>query len=729
MIQKTTANTPMAHLRTTLLAAMAMASSAWAADIQSVTGMQRDGREVVQISLNEPLNFEPVVFTVQSPARISLDFPGVGLVEGRQTVGVNQGNLRTINVVDAGDRARIVLNLREATTYRLESVGNNLLVHLDSPGSATAATSQPTASRIAVPSTHTTAVAPSLASAPAPNTLQGIDFRRSLDGSGRVVVDLPSASSSVNLRVEGRKIVLDVQDAQLPAELRKRFDVTDFGTPINSIVATQAGNATRLEIEARNEWVYSAYQTDSQYVLEVREVVPDPTKLTQGTGFTGEKLSLNFQSIEIRSLLQVIADFTKFNIVTSDTVQGSLTLRLEDVPWDQALQIILDSKGLGYERNGNVLWVAPREEIDTRKQKEYEAARALEQLEPLRTQSFQLNYARSETLAAQLAASGGSGGGSGGTQNSNRFLSNRGSAIAEPRTNQLFITDTPSKLEEVARLIASWDIPVRQVLIEARIVEASDSFGRSLGVRLGGADLRANRGGDGGYSVGGNNRVVFGSSYANAVASSGAGGTTSATQQFVNLPAALSAGEAATFALSIFNSAANRFLNLELSALESSGEGRVISSPRIVTADQVKATIEQGTELPYAATSPNGATTVEFKQAVMKLEVTPQITPEGNVILDLLVNKDSPNYAQSTSGGIAVDTKRVTTQVLVENGGTIVIGGIFELQESNSVTKVPFFGDLPVAGHLFRTKTRETSKSELLVFITPKIVTDQNTLR
>lgn len=702
-----------------------LAASVFAADIQSVNGLQRDGREVVQIDFTEEIQIDPVAFVVQSPARISLDFPGVGAVNGRSTVEVNQGNLRSINVVEAGDRSRVVVNLREATNYRFEKSGKTLFVHLDgtSRGASAAASSAPKYASNGNASGDKDRAA-----------LRSLDFRRGIDGAARVVLGLPSSSSNVDMRIEGRRVVLDIPAASLPPELRKRFDVTDFGTPVQSVVATQSGNNVRVEVEANGDWVHSAYQSDDQYVVEVRAVAPDPTKLTQGVGFTGDKLSLNFQNIEIRSLLQVIADFTNFNIVTSDTVQGSLTLRLEDVPWDQALQIILDSKGLGFEKNGNVLWVAPKDELDARRQKDYEAAQALAKLEPLRTQSFQLNYARAEVLADQLTGKGiNSGGGTSGTSNENRFLTERGSAIAERRTNQLFVTDTPSKLEEVTRLVASWDVPVRQVLIEARIVEASDSFGRSLGVRLGGADLRSVRGGDGGYSVGGNNRVAFGSSYSNAVGSSGqtdSVATTGALSQFVNLPAeALGGSQAGAFALSIFNSAANRFLNLELSALESTGEGRIVSSPRVVTADQVQAVIEQGTEYPYAVTAPNGATTIEFKSAVMKLEVTPQITPEGNVILDLTVNKDSPETGQALLGAVAINTKRVTTQVLVENGGTVVIGGIFEITESNNVSKIPFLGDLPVAGNLFKTRTKETSKNELLVFITPKILTDQNTLR
>ena len=433
---------------------------------------------------------------------------------------------------------------------------------------------------------------------------------------------------------------------------------------------------------------------------------------------------MNFQNIEVRSLLQVIADFTNFNIVTSDTVTGALTLRLKDVPWDQALQIIMDAKGLGMRKTGSVLWIAPKDEIDTRTKKDFEAAQAIQKLEPLKTQAFQLNYAKAADIVTQLTTSGGGSG----VATTTRFLSERGSAISEPRTNQLFVTDTPSKLEEVRLLLASLDVAVRQVLIEARIVEARDTFGRSLGVRLGGADLRANRGGDGGYGIGGNNRVVFGTSYDNAVASSGAGGTTVTNSNFVNLPASLSnVNSVGNFALSIFNSAANRFLTLELSAMEADGKGRIVSSPRIITADQTKALIEQGTEYPYAVTAPNGATTLAFKKAVLKLEVTPQITPEGNIILDLDVNKDS--RGETTTQGVAIDTKHVKTQILIENGGTVVIGGIFEMEETNQENKIPLLGDVPVVGNFFKNRTRESTKREMLVFITPKVITERSAAR
>ena len=519
--------------------------------------------------------------------------------------------------------------------------------------------------------------------------------------------------------------VVDFLRSSLPEGLRRKLDVTDFGTPVQTITATQEGERVRLKIDLAGEWEHSAYQSDNQFVVEVRPKKVDLTKLTQGPTYSGEKLSLNFQNIEVRSLLQVIADFTNFNIVTSDTVTGALTLRLKDVPWDQALQIIMDAKGLGMRKSGTVLWIAPKDEIDERTKKDYEAALAIQKLEPLRTQAYQLNYAKAADMVAQLTSSSSAGGGN--SQNT-RFLSERGSALAEPRTNQLFVTDTPGKLEEVRQLLATLDVPVRQVMIEARIVEARDTFGRSLGVKLGGGDLRANRGGDGGYGIGGGNRVALGTSYGNATNTTGFGGNVDVGGTFVNLPASLSnVSSVGSFALSIFNSAANRFLTLELFAMEADGQGKIVSSPRLITADQTKALIEQGTEYPYSVTAPNGATTIAFKKAVLKLEVTPQITPEGNIILDLDVNKDS--RGEVTNQGVAIDTKHIKTQVLVENGGTVVIGGIFEMEETNQETKVPMLGDVPVVGNLFKSRTKESTKREMLVFITPKVITDRGSVR
>ncbi|HVR52756.1 MAG TPA: type IV pilus secretin PilQ [Pseudorhodoferax sp.] len=692
-------------------AALALALAgcgAWALPaIQAVTGAVQNGTEVVRIDLTEAPTALPAGVSIQSPARIALDFTGVASNLPRAAVEINQGNLRSANVFSVGERSRVVLNLKQATSYKTLLQGNSVLVVLDPVASALPANPPP--------------VFPD-AGAQGRTALRDLDFRRGADNTGRVVVGLGSSQVGVDLRQQGQSLVVEFLNSTLPEGLRRRLDVADFDTPVQSISTFQVGDRVRMVIEPRGNWEHSAYQSDGQFVVEVRPQRVDPTRLSQGPGFSGEKLSLNFQNIEVRALLQVIADFTNFNVVTSDSVTGAVTLRLKDVPWDQALQIIMDAKGLGMEKNGSVLWIAPRDEIDARKKKVLESAAALESLEPLRTQSFQMNYARAVDIAAQITSTGGASGGSGGYT---RFLSNRGTAIPEPRTNQLFVTDVASRLEAVSQLIKKLDVAVRQVLIEARIVEASDTFGKSIGVRLGGGDLRAQRGGDGGYRLAGNNRVAFGSSYGNAVASSGMGGTVNTNSNFVNLPAVAqgSAEEAASFAVSIFNSAANRFLTLELSALEADGKGKVVSSPRVVTADQTKALIEQGTELPYQVATSSGATSIAFRKANLKLEVTPQITPEGNIILDLDVNKDS--VGQSTAAGFAINTKHIKTQVLVENGGTVVIGGIFELNEVEDVTKVPLLGDIPIAGNLFKSRTRTSNKQEMLIFITPKMIADR----
>ncbi|MDH4419214.1 MAG: type IV pilus secretin PilQ [Acidovorax sp.] len=701
------------HCRSAVLGvsiAVISLSAAAQGSINAIAASIQGGVEVLKVDFDEPLIATPTGFSTQSPARVALDFHGVGNSTGKSSYEINLGNLKSVNVVQAGGRSRIVLNLKSATSYRTDIQGKTLMLSLDPI--AGALVSGPS-SVVHFSDGQNGDILP----------LKDIDFRRGADGSGRVVVNLANNQVGVDLQQQAKGVVVEFARSALPEGLRRRLEVTDFGTPVQNITTSQVGERVRMLIESVGDWEHSAYQSDSQFVVEIRQKKVDLNKLTQGPGYSGEKLSLNFQNIEVRSLLQVIADFTNFNIVTSDTVTGALTLRLKDVPWDQALQIIMDAKGLGMKKTGSVLWIAPKDEIDARTKKDYEAAQAIQKLEPLKTQAYQLNYAKAGDILAQLttSATGGTGGGG-------RFLSERGSAISEPRTNQLFVTDTPSKLEEVRLLLASLDVAVRQVLIEARIVEARDSFGRSLGVRLGGADLRANRGGDGGYGIGGNNRVAFGSTYSDAVASSGAGGTTNTNGNFVNLPASLSnVSSVGSFALSIFNSAANRFLTLELSAMEADGKGRIVSSPRIITADQTKALIEQGTEYPYSVTAPNGATTLAFKKAVLKLEVTPQITPEGNIILDLDVNKDS--RGETTTQGVAIDTKHVKTQILIENGGTVVIGGIFEMEETNQENKVPLIGDVPVVGNLFKSRTKESTKREMLVFITPKVISDRVSAR
>jgi type IV pilus assembly protein PilQ len=709
--------TMMLQRATRLMTAVCLSASAIAAQaqnaIESVASSIQGGIEVVRVDLSQPLAALPTGFTIQSPARIALDFPNVSNAMGRSQVEMNQGNLKSANVVQAGERTRLVLNLKQSTSYRAEIQGKSLLIFMEPLSTASAP--------VATQPVTTFAENRNRESVP----LKDIDFRRAPDGAGRLVVDLANNQVGVDIKQQGQNLVVEFLKTSLPEGLRRRLDVTDFGTPIQLISTFQTGDRVRMVIEPKGQWEHSAYQSDNQFVLEVRQQKIDPSKLTKGPGYSGEKLSLNFQNIEVRSLLQVIADFTNFNVVTSDSVTGGVTLRLKDVPWDQALDIILQAKGLGMRKSGNVLWIAPKDEITAKEKLELEAVAALQGLEPVRSQAFQLNYTKAADIAAQLGA-----GNSGSSQGNARILSARGSVIAEPRTNQLFVTDIPSKLEAIQSLISKLDIAVRQVLIEARIVEASDTFGRSLGVRLGGADLRGVRGGDAGYKLNGNNRVALGGNYSAVGKTNGSveGRIDTTESQFVNLPAVGQGGfNPAAIGLSIFSSAANRFLLLELSALEADGKGKVVSSPRVVTADQTKALIEQGTELPYQVATSSGATSIAFRKANLKLEVTPQITPEGNIILDLDVNKDS--VGQSTAAGFAINTKHIKTQVLVENGGTVVIGGIYELNEVESETKVPLLGDIPVLGYLFKTRQKSSNKQELLVFITPKMVSDRAAVR
>lgn len=664
----------------TLGSAIAFAQNA----IQSLSGVAQGSGEVVRIEMTEPLLAIPSGFTIQSPARIALDFPGVVNGIGRSAVDINQGNLRSANVVQAGDRTRVVINLKQTASYQARMEGKTLLIVLERTEASATAVGVP-ASKPAFAESRNSNVA----------SLKDVDFRRGTGTTGKVVVELANNQIGVDIRQQGQNLVVDFLKSTLPEGLRRRMDVSDFGTPVQLIATSQVGDRVRMVVTPKGNWEHSAYQSDNQFVLEVREQKVDSSKLTQGPGYNGEKLSLNFQNIEVRSLLQVIADFTNFNVVTSDSVSGAVTLRLKDVPWDQALDIILQAKGLGMRKTGNVLWIAPKDEIAAREKQELESKASIESLETLRTQGFQMNYAKAADIAAQIQSSGAA-----------RILSQRGSVISEPRTNQLFVTDVPSKLEQVQQLISKLDVPVRQVMIEARIVEADDTFGKSLGVRLGGGSRQSPADGGG---------VNFGSTY-NAVST----GPNLFSTPFVNLPATPGTGQAATFALSLFNTNATRFLTLELSALEADGKGKIVSSPRVVTADQVKALIEQGTEFPYQTATSSGATSIAFRKANLKLEVTPQITPEGNIILDVDVNKDS--RGETTAAGIAINTKHIQTQVLVENGGTVVIGGIFEQTERDDVSKVPVLGDLPGVGNLFKTRSRVSNKSELLVFITPRVI-------
>jgi type IV pilus assembly protein PilQ len=703
---------PLARLCATVVLALA-GSAALAQDnaIESITANQQGSNVVVNIAMKNAPTKLPIGFSITNPTRIALDFGATVNATGKSTQDINQGDLRAINVVQAGERTRLVFNLKRALNYATTIDGKSVIVTVEGSGGVAQAVNS--------------AGLPALqANAPQAGRqlLRDMDFKRGPNGEGRIVVDLPNSQVAVDVRQVGNKVLVDFMKTGLPSTLRRRLDVTDFGTPVALVTTVPQGDNVHMTIEARGLWEQTVYQSDTQLVIDVKPIKEDPNKLAQGTqGYRGEKLSFNFQNVEVRAALQAIADISGLNIITSDSVTGNLTLRLKEVPWDQALDVVLQAKGLDMRKNGTVLWIAPKEEMLTKEKLELEQRAQIADLEPLRSEIFQLNYQKAESFRTVFGLDAGGGGDS-----KNRVLSKRGSAIIDPRTNQLFVTDLASKIEDIRKLILKTDVASKQVLIEARLVEASDSFSRNLGAKLGFNDMRTLRGGDSGYQVNGNNRVAVGGNL------TGVGQTTGQVAQtvdsfnntqFLNLPAAaIGTIPPATLAFSLFSAAANRFLNLELSALEADGKGKIISSPRILTEDKMAAIIEQGIELPYQVATSSGATSIVFKKANLRMEVTPQITPDGNVVLEVEVNKDSKG--DITPAGFAINNQHVKTKVRVENGGTVVLGGIYQQQERNSDTKVPLLGDLPVVGYLFKTTGRETSKTELLVFLTPKIVAD-----
>lgn len=703
-----------ALLLTALVASSAPASAqeTSANSIEHIDATQTAAGVFLTIQLKAPLGVAPANFSVTNPARIAIDLPQTVNNLGRNSVEINQGDLRSVNVVQAQGRSRVVLNLRTPVTYTVTAQGSSIQVVLGSKAEAATFPAPQPASPAAAPS----AAAPIAAE---PRTIHAIDFRRGAVGEGRVVVDLSDPTTSVDIRQQGQQILVDFLNTAVPETLRRRLDVTDFGTPIAMISTTQLGNNVHMVIEPRGLWEQNAYQSDTHFVVEVKPVKEDPTRLFQGTrqGYQGERLSLNFQNVDVRSLLQVIADFTNLNIITSDSVQGAITLRLKDVPWDQALDIILQSKGLDMRKNGNVILVAPRDELATKEKLELEAKTQIQELEPLHTENFVVNYQKADDVRKLLV------------DEKQRMLSKRGSVVVDPRTNQLFVQDTSAQLEEVRRLISRIDIPVPQVLIEARIVEADDEFSRDIGARLGfahpGPHAWINGGVGSSYSPlpPGTTTCPTGTSITCI------GNTEIQNLNFVNLPASsLNGFGPGVLGLTLFNSGVTSVLNLELSALELDGRGKVVSSPRVVTADKVKASIEQGSDIPYQTnTQLGGPGQIQFRKAVLRLEVTPQITPEGAIFLDVKVNKDTPSATVSGSGGIAIDTKNVTTQVLVENGGTVVLGGIYQQTERTTVTKIPWLGDIPVLGNLFKDQFKQNDRTELLIFITPRVISEKVT--
>ncbi|SEO48354.1 type IV pilus assembly protein PilQ [Duganella sp. CF517] len=689
-------------------------TTAGANAIESISAHQQGANVIVRIALQTAPDKLPIGFAISNPPRVALDLGATVNGTGKTTQEFNVGDLRSVNVVQAGARSRLVFNLKRSLNYATAIDGKAIILTIDGSGGVATAVD---ARGLPV------AIAP--VAAPARQMLRDLDFRRGANGEGRVVVDLPNNQVAVDVRQTPTGVVVDFLKTGLPETLRRRLDVGDFGTPVALVTSVPQGDNTRVTVEARGLWEQTVYQSDTQLVIDIKPIKEDPNKLTQGSqGYRGEKLSFNFQNVEVRAALQAIADISGLNIITSDSVSGNLTLRLKEVPWDQALDVVLQAKGLDMRKNGNVLWIAPKEELLTKEKLELEQRAQIADLEPLKSEIFQLNYQKAEAFKTVFGLEGGDA--------KNRILSKRGSAIIEPRTNQLFVTDIAAKLEDVRRLIAKTDIATKQVLIEARIVEASDTFTRNLGAKLGFADMRTIRGGDAGYQIGnGSTRIGIGGNMNGIGQTTGQVRVTDGTfdnTQFVNLPAAnINGVPAGSLAISLFSSAANRFLNLELSALEADGTGKIISSPRVITADKAIALIEQGIELPYQVATSSGATSIMFRKANLRLEVTPQITPDGNVVIDVDVNKDS--VGQETRAGFAIDTKHVKTQVMVENGGTVVLGGIYQQTERNTTSKVPLLGDVPVLGYLFRTNSRTNDKTELLVFITPKIVAERLSTR
>lgn len=695
-----------AHLLALSAILFLFASLVQAADnrIEALNVARQGNHLLLKIDLKEALPQLPRGFTTTSPARVILDFPNTTNGLGKTSQELNTGDLRTVNIVETDERVRLVLNLGRSMNYTARFEGNALLVTLMLQERNTSA-DRATAINKSASSNEAEATRPGL---------RDVNFRRGKEGEGRITIDLSQNDINVDIRPQGGGLQVDFLQAALPEKLRRRLDVTDFATPVTSVSTVAQGKNTRMTIAAKGNWEHNAYQTDNQLIIEIKPVVENPNKLNQGTrlGYQGPRVSVNFQNGDVRSLLRLMAEELKLNAVISDTVTGNITLVLKDVPADQVVDIIFQQRGLDMRKNGNVVLIAPRDEIATREKLEFEQRQQLSELEPLRTESFQINYQKADAVRTLL------------TDEKQRILSKRGSAVVDARTNILFIQDTAQRLEEARRVIATIDVPVRQVMIEARIVQAEDSFSRNLGVRLGVNTTK----------MSGGNGVVVGGRLDSAAAVTGQGsdGTSStalATNNLmVNLPVASSAAGAMSFIL--YNAARSLFLNAEISALESDGRGKAISNPRVVTADQIEALIEQGVEIPYQQSAGGtGATSIAFRKANLSLKVKPQITPDGKITLTLDVNKDKPSSDVQTNAGIAIETNHIKTEVLVENGGTVVIGGIYTQNTTSNIQKVPLLGDIPVVGNLFKSRENIDKKTELLIFITPRIITEGMNLR
>lgn len=653
-----------------------------AATLNDINFTSMPGNQV-QITFSLSGDFaEPNSFTVDEPARIALDFANTKNKLSWRSRRVGMGNIKSIAAIEAGSRTRIVINLVKQVNYTSRVSGNDYVLTL---GSGTAEKA-PTLAQPGNTASFSTATE---------KGIKDIDFRRGESGEGRIVVTFTDASIVADIREETGKILVEYLDANLPNELQQSLDVLDFATPVKTIDTFQDGENVKMIITPTGDYEHLAYQSDNTLTIDIKPLTPAQKATVKKAQYTGEKLSLNFQDIEVRAVLQLLADFTSLNVVVSDSVQGNITLRLKNTPWDQALDIILKTKGLAMRKNGSVMLVAPSDEIASREKLELEALKQLSELAPLRSELIQVNYAKATDLSELLKSE------------TNSLLSERGNVTVDERTNTLLVRDTIDRLTEIRKLITSLDIPIRQVLIESRIVIANDGFSRDLGSKIG---VRGSK------SSGSNTGMVSGT----ALGLSNTPQVLSQTRDFnVNFP--ISEPNPASFAIGLLTSTA--LLDLELSALQTEGKGEVVSNPRVITSNQKEALIEQGTEIPYLQSSSSGASTVEFKKAVLSLKVTPQITPDDRVILDLRVTKDS--VGEIFSGVPSIDTKEVQTQVLIDNGETVVLGGIFEHVQKTEKRKVPLLGDIPFLGWLFRSTSKVDEKDELLIFVTPKILKER----
>ncbi len=681
--------------------------------VQSLPGQRVELRLIMSETAPEPLSF-----TIDSPARIALDLPDTSLGLSSRRRDVNLGPLDTVLTAEAGGRTRVVLNLDQMVSYETRRSGNTLIVTLGDG----AAYSPDTTQFASAPAAESRSYA-----SPGSRAITGVDFRRTRDGGGRIVVNLTDPGTPVDIRQEGGRVVAIFKDTSLPAELMRRLDVTDFATPVTTVDTLRTNLDTRIVIAADGKYEQLAYQSDNEFSIEINPSVQEQEQVSsvfsESKEYEGQRLTLNFQDIETRAVLQLLAETSGKNIVVSDTVQGNVTLRLRNVPWDQALDIVMTTKGLDMRQNGNVIIVAPAEEIAARETADLEAKAAISELEPMYSEFLQVNYAKASDLADLIAAEG-----------SNTMLSERGSIAVDERTNTLLVHDTAERLQNIRRMVRTLDIPIKQVLIESRIVVVNDDFSRDLGVRLGVTAFEENST-DGVTVISGNGfgtDTMINSSLENLA--DPANGTIFPIQlpalnnrYNVNVPISDAAGR---FSLAVLET--DYLVDLELTALEAEGRGEIVSTPRVITANQKEAIIEQGVEIPYQQSASSGATTIQFKKAVLSLTVTPQITPDDNIIMDLRVHKDSVGDIIST-GGLggtvpSIDTRAVQTQVLVGDGQTVGLGGIYETERRETINKVPVLGDIPFAGALFRSKQRLDNKAELLIFVTPRILDEGATI-